>query len=164
MIPSESPSRTPKPQGRVEAPRGAPLSREESHFYPEKVLWNQTGLRVMPFTLPAHPFNFSEQQLHKLYNEEHRTHVVVSSDYESLAASTAGCLPNIHTLLSTSILTNRTRAKFIMASGLRVCPGPGPWDPRGIWHRPLWENFLPEHRTTLQRLLSLSHEDVQNKK
>ena len=118
----------------------------------------------MPFTLPAHPFNFSERQLHKLYNEGHRTRVVVSSEYESSAASAAGCLPSAHTLLSTSILTHRTRATCIVESGLRLCPGPGPRDPRGIWYRPLWEIFLPEYSTTLQRLLSLSHEDVQNKK
>lgn len=140
------------------------MSREEPHFYPEKVLWSQTCLCVMPFTLPAHPFNFSERQLHKLYNEGHRTRVVVSSEYESSAASAAGCLPSAHTLLSTSILTHRTRAKCIVESGLRLCPGPGPRDPRGIWYRPLWEIFLPEYSTTLQRLLSLSHEDVQNKK
>lgn len=93
------------------------MSREQPHFYLEKVLWNQTDLCVIPFTLPAHPFNFSEHQLHKLYNEGHRKHAVVSSEYESLAAYVVGCLPNIHTPFSTSILINRTRAKLIMASG-----------------------------------------------
>lgn len=81
MIPSEAPPRGPETIGKRRGTRaGATVSREEPPFYPDKELWNQTGLCVIPFTLPAHPFNFSEQQLHKLYNEGHRTHVVVSSE------------------------------------------------------------------------------------